>query len=83
MELRHLRYFVAVVRQGTFTRAAEALHMAQPPLSRQIQQFEQELGVVLIQRGSRPMRLTEAGRLVFDQAVQVLEHRHSTVICRP
>ncbi len=73
MELRHLRYFVAVARQGTFTRAAEALHMAQPPLSRQIQQFEEELGVVLIQRGSRPMRLTEAGRLVFDQAVQVLD----------
>ena len=73
MELRHLRYFVAVARQGSFTRAAESLHMAQPPLSRQIQQFEEELGVLLIERGSRPMRLTEAGRLVLDQAVGVLE----------
>ena len=73
MELRHLRYFVAVASHGSFTRASEALHMAQPPLSRQIQQLEEELGVVLIARGSRPMRLTEAGKLVFDQAVQVLE----------
>jgi DNA-binding transcriptional LysR family regulator len=73
LELRHLRYFVAVARERNFTRAAERLHIAQPPLSRQIQQLEAELEVALIERGSRPMRLTDAGRLVYEQAVQVLE----------
>jgi DNA-binding transcriptional LysR family regulator len=73
LELRQLRYFVAVARERNFTRAAEALHIAQPPLSRQIQQLEDELGVTLIERGSRPVRLTDAGRLLYEQAVQVLE----------
>lgn len=73
MELRQLRYFVAVARERNFTRAAETMHIAQPPLSRQIQQLEDELGATLIERGSRPVRLTDAGRLFFDQAVQVLD----------
>ena len=73
MELRQLRYFAAVARERNFTRAAEMLRIAQPPLSRQIQQLEDELGVTLIERGSRPLRLTDAGRLLYDQAVQVLE----------
>jgi DNA-binding transcriptional LysR family regulator len=74
MELRQLRYFVAVARERNFTRAAELLHIAQPPLSRQIQQLEHEVGVRLIERGSRPVRLTEAGKVFYDQAVQSLEH---------
>ena len=69
-----MRYFVAVATTRNFTRAAEQMHIAQPPLSRQIQQLEDELGVQLIQRNSRPVRLTEAGRLVYEQALQVL-HR--------
>ena len=73
MELRHLRYFIAVARERNFTRAAEELHIAQPPLSRQVQQLEDELGITLIERGSRPLRLSEAGRLFYEQAVQVLE----------
>jgi DNA-binding transcriptional LysR family regulator len=73
VELRHLRYFVAVARERNFTRAAEILHIAQPPLSRQVQQLEDELGIALIERGSRPLRLSEAGRLFYEQAVQVLE----------
>jgi len=73
VELRHLRYFVAVARERSFSRAAQVLHMAQPPLSRQVQQLEEELGVVLLERGTRPTRLTEHGRLIYEQAVQVLE----------
>ena len=73
MELRQLRYFVVVAQEKNFTRASEKLHMAQPPLSRQIQQLEAEFGTSLIERGSRPLRLTDAGRLFFEQAVQVLE----------
>lgn len=73
MELRQLRYFAAVARERNFTRAAETLHIAQPPLSRQIQQLEDELGVMLFERGSRPVRLTDAGQLVYEQAMQVVE----------
>ena len=74
LELRHLRYFVAVARERNFTRAAEKLRIAQPPLSRQIQQLEEELGAPLIERDSRPAHLTETGKLFFEQAVRVLEH---------
>ncbi len=72
MELRQLRYFLAVVRERNFSRAAEVLHIAQPPLSRQIQQLEEELGVLLIDRSSRPLDLTEAGRFFYEQAGQIL-----------
>ncbi len=74
MELRQLRYFVTVARERNFTRAAEKLRIAQPPLSRQVRQLEDEVGLTLIERGSRPVRLTDAGRLLYEQAVQVLDH---------
>jgi DNA-binding transcriptional LysR family regulator len=72
VELRHLRYFRVVAQTLNFTRAAERLHLAQPPLSRQIQQLEEELGVLLLERG-RPLRLTEAGRFFYEQSAQLLE----------
>ncbi len=72
MELRHLRYFVAVAEERNFTRAAERLHIAQPPLSRQIQQLEESLGVLLFERGSRPLKLSDAGRFFYSHAVQLL-----------
>jgi DNA-binding transcriptional LysR family regulator len=73
LELRHLRYFVAVAQEQSFTRAAERLHVAQPPLSRQIQQLEEELGLILLDRDSRPLRTTDAGRIFLEQALLVLE----------
>jgi len=73
VELRHLRTFVAVAQAQSFTRAAAKLNVAQPPLSRQIQQLEAELGVTLLERNTRPAQLTEAGRVLFDQAVQILD----------
>jgi DNA-binding transcriptional LysR family regulator len=71
MDIRQLRYFLAVAAERNFTRAAERLNMAQPPLSRQIQQIEQEVGAPLFDRYSRPMALTDAGRLFYEQAIQV------------
>lgn len=73
MELRHLRYFVAVADEKNFTRAAERLNIAQPPLSRQIQQLEEELGVILIEKGPRPLRLTEAGKFFHAHAQELLD----------
>jgi DNA-binding transcriptional LysR family regulator len=72
MDLRQLRYFVTVARERNFSRAAEVLHIAQPPLSRQIQQLEDELGVQLVDRGMRPIALTEAGRFLYEQASHIL-----------
>jgi len=72
MDLRQLRYFCAVAQARNFTRAAAALHIAQPPLSRQIQLLEEQLGVQLILRDSRPLRLTDAGRVFHEQALQIL-----------
>jgi LysR family transcriptional regulator, benzoate and cis,cis-muconate-responsive activator of ben and cat genes len=74
MELRHLRYFVAVAEERNFTRAARRLNMAQPPLSRQIQQLEEALGVQLFERSSRPLKLTETGKFFYLHAVQLLAH---------
>jgi LysR family transcriptional regulator, benzoate and cis,cis-muconate-responsive activator of ben and cat genes len=71
MNLQRFRYFAMVVAEGSFSRAAEKLHMAQPPLSRQIQQLEDEIGAQLLHRG-RPLTLTEAGRYFYEQIRQVL-----------
>ncbi|MFC6438053.1 LysR family transcriptional regulator [Novosphingobium resinovorum] len=73
MDIRRLRYFVTVAGERSFTKAAEKLNIAQPPLSRRIQEIEEEVGAQLIERKSRPLRLTPDGRLFYEQALQVLE----------
>jgi DNA-binding transcriptional LysR family regulator len=72
LELRHLRYFIAVAEELNFSRAADRLHMAQPPLSAAIRQLEQELGAELLLRTTREVRLTEAGSAFLDGARRTL-----------
>jgi DNA-binding transcriptional LysR family regulator len=72
LELRHLRYFVAVAEELNFSRAAERLHMAQPPLSVAIRQLEQELETELLLRSTREVRLTDAGQAFLDGARRTL-----------
>lgn len=72
MELRHLRYFLAVAREGNVTRAAASLHVTQPTLSRQLADLEQELGRQLLLRESRGVTLTDDGRLLRKRAEEIV-----------
>jgi DNA-binding transcriptional LysR family regulator len=73
MELRQLVYLDAVVRRGSFTKAAQRLHVAQPAVSAQIRRLEAELGVTLLERTTRRVALTHAGELFLARARQVLD----------
>src|SRR6516225_9771257 len=79
LELRHLRYFVAVAEELNFSRAADRLHMAQPPLSAAIRQLEQELGTELLVRTTREVKLTEAGRALLHGARRTLSELDRTI----
>src|ERR671939_1679337 len=78
-ELRLIRYFVAVAEEGNVTRAAERVHMAQPPLSAAIRQLEQQLGVALLDRSSRRVRLTAAGEQLLGRGRELLAHADAVV----
>jgi DNA-binding transcriptional LysR family regulator len=77
MNMEQLTYFSAVVEEGTISGAARRLHMSQPPLSLQIRKLEQEYGVLLFERGARQIRLTEAGKLLYDYAQRILDLKDS------
>ncbi len=74
MELRHLRYFVAVAEALSFTKGAKKLHLAQPSLTRQIKDLEQEIGVRLLDRTKRKVSLTDEGKSFLADAKHVLAH---------
>ena len=77
MELKQLRYFLTITEEGQITAAAKRLHIAQPPLSYQLRLLEQELGVTLLERGPRNIRLTGAGELLRRRAAEILEQAAS------
>lgn len=79
MELRHLRYFIALAEQLNFTRAAATLHIAQPALSVQIRNLESEIGAQLLSRKGRSVALTEAGRVFLEQARKTLANANRGV----
>ena len=80
MELRHLRYFVAVAEMENVSRAAmQRLHVSQPSLSRQIRDLEEEIGVQLLERTAKSVRLTDAGRAFLDEARAILKHTDDAV----
>ena len=80
MELRHLKYFLAVAEELHFGKAAAKIHIAQPPLSRQIKQLEQEIGVQLFSRTKRSVELTEAGKIFQLEAGNVLGQLEKAVL---
>ena len=72
MDIQHLKYFVEVVRQESFTRAAAQLFVTQPMLTRSIKQLEESLNVLLIERTSKSFHLTDAGRILYERAQEFL-----------
>ncbi len=79
MELRHLRYFVAVAEEENVTRAAARLHVSQPAVSRQIRDLEEEIGVALFRRSARALTITAPGRVFLDHARDVLRRAQAAV----
>lgn len=79
MDIRQLRYFIVIAEERQLTRAAHRLHMAQPPLSRQLSLLEQELSVSLFERNGRNMHLTEEGKILYRKAKSIIQQLEETI----
>lgn len=79
MDIRQLRYFLAIAEEQNITKAAEKLHIAQPPLSQQLKLLEEELGVRLIERSTRKIQLTDTGKKLRNRAEQIIKLMETTV----
>ncbi|MBP3038610.1 LysR family transcriptional regulator [Bacillaceae bacterium Marseille-Q3522] len=77
MDIQHLQYFVAVVKYGSFTKAAQALFVTQPTISKMIKSIEEELGVTLFDRSGRNVKLTDAGKIIYSQAFIIIKSFHN------
>mgnify|MGYP000010869279 FL=1 len=73
MDIRQMKYFKTIVEEGTISKAAQVLHMAQPPLSIQLKQLEEELGITLLKRGNKQIELTDAGMRFYKRCLQILD----------
>lgn len=72
MDILHLTYFIEVAKQGSFTRAAHTLHVSQPSISKMVRNLENELGVVLIDRAGRKLKLTDAGQALYEHGIKIV-----------
>ncbi|WP_203362999.1 LysR family transcriptional regulator [Bacillus sp. REN10] len=80
MDIRQLRYFKAIADEGQITKAAKKLHMAQPPLSQQLKAMEKNLNVLLFERNGRSLELTEAGKVLYQKAMELLNCMDETIL---
>ncbi|MEH6868250.1 LysR family transcriptional regulator [Priestia megaterium] len=78
MDIKQLIYFLTIAEEGNISKAAERLHMAQPPLSQQLKLLEEELGVILFERNTRRIQITDAGQLLQNRAQQIIELMEKT-----
>lgn len=79
MDIKQMIYFKTIVEEGTISKAAQVLHMAQPPLSIQLKQLEDELGIQLLKRGHRKIELTQAGKLFYKRSLQMISLHEMTI----
>jgi LysR family transcriptional regulator, salicylic acid-responsive activator of bsdBCD len=80
IDFKQLKYFITIVEEGQITRAAKKLHMAQPPLSLQLKQLEETLGVILLERNGRKLELTEAGKILYQKSKHLLQQLDETIL---
>jgi LysR family transcriptional regulator, salicylic acid-responsive activator of bsdBCD len=80
VDIKHLKYFTTIVEEGQITKAAKRLHMAQPPLSQQLKQLEETLGVTLLDRSAKKLELTQPGKILYEKAKQLLQQLEDAIL---
>jgi LysR family transcriptional regulator, salicylic acid-responsive activator of bsdBCD len=80
IDIKQLKYFATIVEEGQITKAARKLHIAQPPLSQQLKQLEETLGVTLLERNGKKLELTESGKILYHKAKQLLQQLDDAIL---